>query len=40
MSITISGEKEFENIPSTKSKALRINLNENIYGSFAVSNTK
>ena len=35
MSITISGEKEFENIPSTKSKALRINLNENIYGSFA-----
>ena len=34
MSITISGEKEFENIPSTKSKALRINLNENIYGSF------
>ena len=35
MSITISGEKNFENIPSTKSKALRINLNENIYGSFA-----
>jgi hypothetical protein len=35
MSITISGEKDFENIPSTKSKALRINLNENIYGSFA-----
>ena len=35
MSITISGEKDFENIPSTKSKALRINLNGNIYGSFA-----
>ena len=35
MSITISGEKDFENIPSTKSKALRINLNKNIYGSFA-----
>ena len=35
MSITITGEKDFENIPSTKSKALRINLNENIYGSFA-----
>jgi len=35
MSISISGDKEFENIPSIKSKALRINLNENIYGSFA-----
>lgn len=32
---TILGDKEFENIPSIKSKALRINLNENIYGSFA-----
>ena len=30
MSISISGDKEFENIPSIKSKALRINLNENI----------
>ncbi len=32
---TILGDKEFEDIPSIKSKALRINLNENIYGSFA-----
>ena len=32
---SILGDKEFENIPSIKSKALRINLNENIYGTFA-----
>ena len=32
---TISGDKEFEDIPSIRSKALRINLNENIYGTFA-----
>jgi len=32
---SIIGDKEFENIPSIKSKALRINLNENIYGTFA-----
>lgn len=32
---TIIGDKDFENIPSIKSKALRINLNENIYGTFA-----
>lgn len=32
---TILGDKEFENIPSIRSKALRINLNENIYGTFA-----
>ncbi|QIE58597.1 TonB-dependent receptor [Rasiella rasia] len=31
----IKGDKEFENIPSIRSKALRINLNENIYGTFA-----
>ncbi|WP_339831696.1 TonB-dependent receptor [uncultured Altibacter sp.] len=31
----ILGDKEFENIPSIRSKALRINLNENIYGTFA-----
>ena len=35
MPITIPGDKEFENIPSISSKALRINLNENIYGTFA-----
>ncbi len=35
MAVTILGDKEIENIPSIKSKALRINLNENIYGSFS-----
>ncbi len=35
MPITIQGDKEFENIPSINNKALRINLNENIYGTFA-----
>lgn len=35
MEITINGDKEFDDIPSLKSKALKINLNENIYGSFA-----
>ncbi len=32
---TIAGDKEFEEIPSIKNKALRINLNENVYGTFA-----
>lgn len=31
----ISGDKDFEDVPSIKSKALRINLNTNIYGTFA-----
>ncbi|MEP2935551.1 MAG: TonB-dependent receptor [Gilvibacter sp.] len=31
----IKGDKDFEDIPSINSKALRINLNENIYGTFA-----
>lgn len=35
MEITLKGDKEFQNIPSLKDKALRINLNENIYGTFA-----
>lgn len=35
MTIFIDGDKDFEDIPSTKAKALRINLNENIYGTFA-----
>ncbi|MCF6306704.1 MAG: TonB-dependent receptor [Flavobacteriaceae bacterium] len=35
MAVTILGDKEIESIPSIKSKALRINLNENIYGSFS-----
>jgi len=35
MSITLKGDKEIANIPSIKRKALRINLNENLYGTFA-----
>ncbi len=35
MGVTLKGDKVFENIPSLKDKALRINLNENIYGTFA-----
>ncbi len=34
-SIKLKGDKVIEQIPSTKDKALRINLNENIYGTFA-----
>ncbi|UMY64651.1 MULTISPECIES: TonB-dependent receptor [unclassified Flavobacterium] len=33
--IKLKGDKVIETIPSTKDKALRINLNENIYGTFA-----
>ena len=35
MTLILKGDKGFENIPSLKAKALRINLNENIYGVFA-----
>jgi len=35
MPVKIMGDKEFESVPSIKSKALRINLNQNIYGTFA-----
>lgn len=35
MTLVLKGDKEFENIPSLKAKALRINLNEDIYGTFA-----
>ena len=35
MAISILGDKEFEKVPSIKHKTLRVNLNENIYGSFA-----
>ena len=35
MEISLKGDREFEEIPSLKTKALRINLNENIYGTFA-----
>ncbi|WP_298926968.1 TonB-dependent receptor [uncultured Allomuricauda sp.] len=35
MSTATSNQNPFENIPSTKAKTLRINLNPNIYGTFA-----
>ena len=35
MSISLNGDQPFENIPSIKAKALRINLNKHIYGTFA-----
>lgn len=35
MEITLKGDKEFDEIPSLRTKCLRINLNENIYGTFA-----
>ncbi|MDO5607517.1 MAG: TonB-dependent receptor [Capnocytophaga sp.] len=35
MTVIIQGDKDIEDIPSVKAKALRINLNENIYGTFA-----
>ena len=33
--IKVRGDKAIEQIPSIKDKALRINLNESIYGTFA-----
>ncbi len=35
MEIVLKGDSQFDNIPSIKQKALRINLNTNIYGTFA-----
>ncbi len=35
MAITLKGDQEISSVPTTKSKALRINLNANIYGIFA-----
>ena len=35
MTIKLKGDKAFEAAPSLKNKALRINLNEHIYGTFA-----
>lgn len=35
MEIRLKGDTEFDNIPSINQKALRINLNTNIYGTFA-----
>ncbi len=34
MEIKLKGDREYDNIPSIKQKALRINFNENIYGTF------
>ena len=34
MAIQLSGDHPFENTPSLEAKALRINLNDNIYGTF------
>ena len=35
MAVNLPGEKKLENLPSIEAKALRINLNEYIYGTFA-----
>ncbi len=35
MGISLIGDHDFESVPSIKNKALRINLNQNIYGTFA-----
>ncbi len=35
MAISLPGDHDFESVPSIKSKTLRINLNKNIYGTFA-----
>ena len=34
MEITLKGDAQIKSIPSLKDKALRINLNENIYGTL------
>ena len=35
MEITLKGDKEIDLTPTIKQKALRINLNADIYGTFA-----
>ncbi len=35
MAISLKGDQEISTVPTTKSKALRINLNSDIYGTFA-----
>ena len=35
MAISLKGDQEISSVPTTKSKALRINLNRDIYGTFA-----
>ncbi len=34
MAITLIGDRDFDPVPSIKSKCLRVNLNEHIYGTF------
>ncbi|OSY88346.1 nicotinate-nucleotide adenylyltransferase [Tenacibaculum holothuriorum] len=35
MAITLKGDKKINTVPTSKAKALRVNLNANIYGTFA-----
>jgi Holliday junction resolvase len=35
MAVTLKGDQEISNTPTIKGKALRINLNKNIYGTFS-----
>lgn len=35
MAISLKGDQEISSVPTTKNKALRINLNKDIYGTFA-----
>ena len=35
MAIILPGDKEFQKRPSTERKALKINLNDGVYGTFA-----
>ena len=35
MAISLKGDQEISSVPTTKNKALRINLNTDIYGTFA-----
>ncbi len=35
MSISIMGDRDFDDVPSTEHKALRINLNKSIFGTFS-----
>lgn len=35
MGLSLPGDNDFESVPSLQNKALRINLNRNIYGTFA-----
>ncbi|MBL4724867.1 MAG: TonB-dependent receptor, partial [Lutibacter sp.] len=35
MALKLKGDREINDVPSSKAKALKINLNENIYGTFS-----